>query len=396
MMHRLALIRAKIPRSLPELAYLAGRGVRFGAPIAVRLAVLAYFLVGLAPAPPRIVPYPPQTVSTKHPIVCVHTRLTDEVEDWKIQRSLQLVREMGATTIVEFFPWAYIQVSEDEYNWNHAERLINMARHEGLQVIARLGVVPGWARPKPSFKHTSHNYLEPIRYDDYARFVARFAEHFRGKILGLIVWNEPNLSREWDGRIVPPGEYVDFLRRIYQAVKATAPEVIVMAGALAPTLEPPNSPNGLDDIEYLRGMYAAGGARYFDALSVHTYGFTSPPDAEPASDRLNFRRYELLYDVMVQNGDGDKPVYITESGWNDHPRWTLAVHSGQRLQYTIDSYRLAERNWPNVKNLCFWYFRIPLPTRNYIDYFAFVTTEFRVKPIYTAVQEYALDRVGAP
>ncbi|MEK7312761.1 MAG: hypothetical protein AAB382_12375, partial [Chloroflexota bacterium] len=51
---------------------------------------------------PLIVLGEPQTVQTTHPKVCVHTRLTDEVEEWKIQRSLAMVREMGAPTIVEY------------------------------------------------------------------------------------------------------------------------------------------------------------------------------------------------------------------------------------------------------------------------------------------------------
>src|SRR6185503_15888228 len=61
---------------------------------------------------PLIVLGPPQTVITQHPTVCVHTRLTDEVDEWKIQRTLMMVREMGAKTIVEYFPWAYYEGAE--------------------------------------------------------------------------------------------------------------------------------------------------------------------------------------------------------------------------------------------------------------------------------------------
>ncbi len=346
----------------------------------------------VAPAPPRLIPEPPQVVTTQHPIVCVHTRLTDEVEDWKIQRTLQLVREMGASTIVDFFPWAYIEVGEGVYDWHHPDRIIDMAHQEGLRVIARLGIVPSWARPDPDKQQTSLNYLTPDRFQAYAEFVAAFAARYRDKVIGVVAWNEPNLAFEWGFQDAPTAQYVELLRQIHTAVHAANPHMIVMGGALAPTLEPVGSPNGMNEIDYLRRMYEAGAAPYFDALAVHTYGFTDAADAAPAPDRLNYRRFELLLDVMRQYGDGDKPVYITESGWNDHPRWTKAVRPGQRLQYTLDSFRLAERNWPTVKNVCIWYFRAPLPVLSYPDYFAFVTTEFRLKPIYSAVQDYALGR----
>ena len=68
----------------------------------------------------------------------------------------------------------------------------------------------------------------------------------------------------------------------------------------------PKLPDG--SIDYLRAMYAVGAAPYFDALAVHTYGFTSPPDDPPSPDKLNFRRFELLYAVMKQNGDAAKPI----------------------------------------------------------------------------------------
>ncbi len=375
-----------------DYAQIALHWIRRAAPLAVRVGILGFFLSRLAPAPPQVIPGPPQTVTTKHPVVCVHTRLTDEVEDWKIQKTLQLVREMGASTIVDFFPWAYIEVGEGDYNWHHSDRIIEMAHHEGLNVIARLGVVPGWARPDPRRQPTSINYLSPDRFQDYAEFAAAFAARYRGRVIGVIAWNEPNLAFEWGFRDVTPAEYVQFLRVVHSAVHAANPDMIVMGGALAPTIEPPGSPNGMNDVEYLRQMYEAGAAPYFDALAVHTYGFTEPPQAEPAPDRLNFRRFELLLAVMRQYGDGDKPVYITESGWNDHSRWTRAVRPGQRLQYTLDSFRLVERDWPTVRNLCIWYFRAPLPVLSYPDYFAFVTTEFRLKPIYSAVQNYALGR----
>jgi polysaccharide biosynthesis protein PslG len=293
-----------LPRSsLPQIIQFAKHvlyWLRRHAALGARLIVLGYLLYGLAPAPPRVTPYPPQVVQTQHPVVCVHTRLTDEVEDWKIQRTLQLVRQMGAATIVDFFPWAYIEVGRDVYDWHHPDRIVAMAHQEGLHLIARLGVVPAWARPDPAKQQTSLNYLTPDHFEEYARFVGAFAARYRGKVIGVVAWNEPNLGFEWGFRDVPPAEYVQLLRLIHEAVHAANPDMIVMGGALAPTIEPPGSPNGMDDIEYLRRMYQAGAAPYFDALAVHTYGFTEPPEAEPAPDRLNFRRFELLLAVMRQ------------------------------------------------------------------------------------------------
>ena len=92
----------------------------------------------------------PQQVQTTNPKVGVHTRLSDEVEEWKIQRTLALVREMGAAWSVEYFPWTYIESDEDRYDWRHSDLIIKHAANQGVQVIARLGMVPRWARPDPA------------------------------------------------------------------------------------------------------------------------------------------------------------------------------------------------------------------------------------------------------
>ncbi|HLV36439.1 MAG TPA: hypothetical protein VKY59_15040 [Spirillospora sp.] len=343
----------------------------------------------LAPAPPRAPLGPPQVVETVKPHVCTHTRLIDEVEDWKIQRTLQMVREMGADTIVEFFPWAYIEIAEDVYSWASADRLVNYARNQGLHIIARMGLVPHWARRDVPEEYATLNTLPPESYDDFAEFVALFAERYAGVINHIIIWNEPNLAFEWGYQQVDPAGYAALLQAVYARAHAANPEVVILAAPLAPTLEPPGSAHGLNDLLYLEALYEAGAAPYFDALAVHTYGFTEPPEAEPGFDRLNFRRAELLREIMERHGDAAKAVYITETGWNDHPRWTKAVRPSQRAAYTVDALRLAETEWPWLEKMCLWAFRYPVDTLNYPDHFTLVTVDFQPKPIYYAVQAYA-------
>ena len=75
-------------------------------------------------------------------------------------------------------------------------------------------------------------------------------------------------------------------------------------------------------------------------------------------------------------------------GWNDHPRWTMAVRPAQRIEYTLDGLEYATAKWPYVHLMALWAFRYPAPTRSYPDYFTLVTPEFVAKPIYDALQTY--------
>jgi polysaccharide biosynthesis protein PslG len=325
---------------------------------------------------------PQQHVASINHKIGVHTRLTDEVEEWKIKRSLELVREMGAGWIVEYFPWSYSEPEKGVYQWEHADVVIAHARRQGLRIVARIGLVPQWARPPGS----TESYLDPGRYADLGDFVYAFVARYADAVDHLIVWNEPNLGLEWGYRPPDPAEYAAMLRIAYARAKEADPDIQVLGGALSPTM---GAPDAVDDLAYLQGMYDAGAAPYFDTLAVHAYGWRFGPDEPPAADAISFSRTALLRQIMVENGDGGKPVMITEGGWNDHPRWTKAVRPGQRVAYTVQAYDQAWREWDWCQAVALWAFRYPRPQPGYPDYFTFVTVDFTLKPVYLEVQRYA-------
>ncbi len=351
----------------------------------VQVGALVVVIYALGALPPVLVTLgPQQTVRTNNAKLGIHTRLTDEVEEWKIKKSLEMVREMGASWIVDYIPWGYIESDEGRYDWDHADKVVDHARRQGLTVIARLGFVPNWARPKDS----TTSYLSPARYPAFASFVAAFVEHFKGRVDYIVIWNEPNVNFEWGYQPVDPEGYVRMLQAVYPVAKQANPSVKILAGALAPTLAPPGATDAMNDLDFLQKMYDAGAKDSFDILAVHAYGWKLPADDPPSADRVNFRRTELLRQIMITNGDAAKHVMITEGGWNDHPRWTKAVRPAERIEDTLRAYELA-RQWDWVDACALWAFRYPGPAQTYQDYFTFTTPDFDPKPIYYEVLKYA-------
>lgn len=325
---------------------------------------------------------PQQTVLTLNPKAGVHTRLENEVEPWKIKKTLVMVREMGAPWIVEYFPWAFSEPHRGKYDFTHADLVVDHANRQGLTVIARLGLVPEWDRPRD----TISTYLPEAHFQDFADYAAQFASHFSGRVRHVIIWNEPNLALEWGYRRPDPVAYTNLLCMTARAIRDANPDMEILAGALAPTVGDDAGELGVNDLAYLQAMYDAGAGACFDALAVHAYGLTFPPEDAPDPEVINFRRVELLRQVMVVNGDAAKPIHITEAGWNDHPRWTRAVRPAQRIRYTIRTYEMALA-WPWLDSLSMWAFRYPAPEKGYRNYYTFVTPDFQPKPIYLEVQQ---------
>jgi hypothetical protein len=145
----------------------------------------------------------------------------------------------------------------------------------------------------------------------------------------------------------------------------------------------------MNDLAYLQRMLDAGAGDLMDGLAVHAYGWRLPPDAPADLATVSFARTTLLHQQLVAAGHGELPIYITEGGWNDHPRWTKAVGPATRAANTVRAYQKALEEWPWCEAVVLWAFRYPRPANTYQDYFTFVATDFTPKPIYFAVQRYA-------
>ena len=347
------------------------------------LLMIALQMAHLRTPTPLQLPAPGHVV-TAMPKAGVHTRLTGVGDESFIATQLDLVANMGSPWIVELFPWAYAQPrSAYGYDWHGFDMVIEHARRRGITVIARLDIVPAWARPSES----SDRLLLPDAYPAYAQFVAAFAARYAPLgVHHLLLWNEPNLRFEWGGRNPDPEAYAHLLATVTPVVKAVAPQSIIIAGALSPG--PDIGANGeirINDRAYTERFFAAGGGQFIDAWAVHAYGGQLPPDDAPSWQTVNLRRVELVADLIAQYGHF--PIYVTEAGWNDHERWQLAVSPAQRIRWSQQAYTLAN-NWSNVTMLALWQFGLPQPSRTYQDGWLIIGAEQTPRAIYYELHDW--------
>jgi hypothetical protein len=265
---------------------------------------------------------------------------------------------------------------------------VRHAARQGLTVVARLDIVPEWARPAGS----SDRYLDETHYDDFANYVAAFLKRYRPYgMRHVIIWNEPNLAFEWGRRPPDPAAYAALLRAVYPRAKAAAPDAVVIAAGLSPQIDSGDGSERMSDLEFLSKLYDAGAGPYFDMLAAHTYGAQSPPDAPPDPATITFRRVELLHAALAARGEPHKQLIVTEGGWNDSLRWVQAVAPSQRLRWTVEAYTLAQR-WDWMAAVCLWQFATPWSTHTYQDHWSFVAPDGTPKAIYWAVRAAATGR----
>ena len=332
----------------------------------------------------------------------VNLFLHKEVEAWKLEETLRLVAEANIAWVKQEFPWQEIEFKKGYFfddkwqksSWEKFDRMVDLADKYHINVIARVDHAPGWAKAEAGGS-------SPIKSNaDLADFVNALLDHYKGRIKYVQIWNEPNLTGEWvPGKAVDPKAYVDMLKTVYPAVKAAHPTAILLTAPMAMTTETPGSRGNMNEIDYWTQMYGAGVKGSFDIASANAYGLDQPPEAPPSPSVLNFRRVELLRDIMVKNGDTGRPIWFDEFGWNASPdslpeserNYWRHVTPQQQADWTVAGVEYARKNWPWAGVIAIWYFRqvgdIPPEKAEY--YFAMLNPDFSPQPVYNAVKAAA-------
>ncbi|MGI6209899.1 MAG: cellulase family glycosylhydrolase [Anaerolineae bacterium] len=336
----------------------------------------------------------------------VNTFLEQEVEPQKREQAVAMIAAAGFHWIRQEFPWEDIEVHgkgdfqdrrTEPYRsaWDKYDHIVDLAEAYGLELIVRLSNPPAWSRAAGNEGGT---LAPPDDISDFGDYVEAVVSRYRGRVRYYQIWNEPNIYPEWGERPVSPEAYALLLKEAYTRAKAVDPDVVIICGAMAATIQNDLYPHGMSDFIFLQRLYDAGASPYFDILSMQGYGLWSGPyDRRMRPRVLNFSRPRYIRDLMVKNGDAHKPIWISEMNWNaiplDHPAYPMFGRYSleQQAEYVVAAYKRAQLEWPwlGVANL--WYFKraTDLEKDQPMYYFRMVEPDFTPMPLYHAVSEFA-------
>lgn len=338
----------------------------------------------------------------------INAFLQQEVELSKREQQVQLIADAGFHWIRQEFAWEDIEIHgrgdfEDRRNeparsaWEKYDNIVDLAEQYGIEIQARLSNPPDWSRADGNARGT---FAPPDDIQDFVNYAVEVAERYQGRVQYFQIWNEPNIYPEWGEQNVNAAAYTEMLCRTYDALKAVDPEIVVISGALAPTAALDG--RNISDVFFLQQMYDAGVQGCFDVLAVNGYGLRSgPTDHRLRPMVMNFGRNQWIRDLMVVNGDADKPIWISEMNWNPVPgpeeapdiagRYNYGqVTEEQQARWVPLAYERAANEWPWVGVINYWYFKAAADYERNQSYYYFrmMEPDFTPLPVYDAMREY--------
>ncbi len=235
-------------------------------------------------------------------------------KDWSWDSAcFERIRRMGGTSVPVNPAWNLVEPEPGKWDFAYIDHQVAEARKRGLEPFAYMGLTPDWALPPDAPKDKpkiGYRFPPGEEYEEaFVRYCTEVASRYKGKVRHYQFWNEPN-GCSWvnDGCGNSDGypRYTRWLKVWYTAMKRADPDCVLGAGGI-------DYHEGVHKgYEYLEGIYREGGGGYFDAFNIHPY------DREGT---LHWRAIEDTRRVMVEHGDADKGMWLSEWGWplNDEP-----------------------------------------------------------------------------
>ena len=223
-----------------------------------------------------------------------------------IPEDAELQAKAGSTLWRVAVDWRFAEPEPGEISLATHDAIYCEALARGIRPVLHLTGAAGWAAADADCPVPACIYPpRPAALDDLGDFAGLLARRYP-EAAAIEAWNEPNLATFWAEP--DPRRYVEVMRAIHDGVKAEDPAMPVLGGSLSNTRR--SDETRRDFAGFLRAIYAAGGARYMDAIAFHPYPI-APLGSE--GERFTSTMSELRR-TMRAAGERGEPIWVTEVG----------------------------------------------------------------------------------
>ncbi len=233
------------------------------------------------------------------------------------REEIKSIEELGVRRIRVPLEWQMAKIQPGEYDWSSIDRLFKAARSRNIEVLFTIRTL---FRPTGKEWKAKRGIVEispePFDKQEWAHFLEALVNRFRGQEVIYEIENEVNETTLWRGTV---DRYLELLATGYDVIKKADPNAKVLPSAMRCGILL-NSQSGWVGEKawkwhdgWLKPIFSG---KKFDVVNVHNYYFPS----DITANGLTFQSYlQHIHDLMKASGVGDRPVWITETGFVSLP-----------------------------------------------------------------------------
>lgn len=217
-----------------------------------------------------------------------------------LKQALEMATDLELDWLEVPVNWAKYEPEEGATNrLDLLDPVMQVAAEHQISVLVSLTGTPPWAQTPQG--------PDPARA---AAFIRLLLERYPSALAAVELFPGANTLEGW-GAAPGPAAYLSLYRQVATQVKETEPRLLLVAAGLRPLPAEPVK-GDLDDLEFLRGLYAEGGSE-ISIVSLQLPDLTGKPaDFPQGRDRPVLRHYEEVRQVMSANQHKNDLIWITQ------------------------------------------------------------------------------------
>ncbi|MBI4407807.1 MAG: endo-1,4-beta-xylanase [Candidatus Kerfeldbacteria bacterium] len=269
--------------------------------------------------------------------VNIHLRQRHVEEDWS--EVLTMASDAGVQWGREQFNWDVIEPSDDSYNFETYDAVVDAYETAGIEMVGLLTYSSSWASDNPGA--TDYEFYPPD-LDAWSNYVETVTQRYAGRVTYWEIWNEPNHDSFWTG---DEGDYADLLDSAIAAAKQGNPDAKIIFGGLSGS-----------DYTFLETVLPLlDDTSEIDVMAIHPYRTSNDNlnyGPEATASGLNTLPIDLYNVKAVLNRFemATVPLWLTEVGWQTGDD---GVSNRRQAEYLTRLYTMALAI-PDVEKV-FWY-----------------------------------------
>jgi hypothetical protein len=202
------------------------------------------------------------------------------------------------------YGYVTLVIRQDDRNVEKWQNIFNRMRRLKLIPIVRLATQAEsnyWQKPKVDQAKEWAQFLHSLNWVVKNRYV--------------ILFNEPNHSKEWGGEI-KPHEYAIIYDAFYQALKNTSSDFFVLPAGM--DVSASNGGDTMDAVQFWKFMQSTDKDIFKKIDGWNSHSYPNPNFSGKVTDTgrgsIRTYRWELAF-LQALGLDPNIPIFITETGW---------------------------------------------------------------------------------
>lgn len=250
-----------------------------------------------------------------------------EMKQEELDRYFKDMKELGISQIRFDADWSSVQPNNpQEYDWSQLDRIAKTAEANNIDSLIIITYAPGWAQKDEC---RGEKQCPPKNNDEFARFAEKVVARYKN-VKNFEIWNEPNFGTNQHPRN-DAKEYTELLKMTYEKIKRENLEAVILVGGLAMT---GNDGINTAPADFIISLYKSGAKGYFDGIALHPHTYPGAPKSP--YDWNGWQQIQIARNIMVENGEPQKKIWITEYGAPTEGPGNLYEISDNGFHYGMD------------------------------------------------------------